>query len=166
MLDPVNAPEISCLLILPQGRERRPYVSYTDRLLDFYNRIVGRIKAELPDKRFTMYAYASYEKPPVKVVPDPSLIVISVAGGDYRSAKDRTSARWPRPSGPARRTSSGCRTNSPPTCGTPSGAIRFPSRPTASVSTTRTFQLRDADGWQNDPQWRGAARLKSFSLSF
>ena len=92
-LDPVNAVKGSRLLILPQGRERREYVAYSDRVLNFYNRIVAKVKREFPDKRFTMYAYASYEAPPVKETPDPSLIIISVAGSYYRTHADRENAR-------------------------------------------------------------------------
>ena len=92
-LDPVNAVKGSRLLILPQGRERREYVAYSDRVLNFYNRIIAKVKREFPEKRFTMYAYASYESPPVKETPDPSLIIISVAGGYYRTQDDRDRAR-------------------------------------------------------------------------
>ena len=92
-LDPVNAAKSYKLLILPQGRERRAYVEYSDRILNFYNRIIAKVKREFPDKRFTMYAYASYAKPPVKETPDPSLIIISVAGGYYRTPADRMAAQ-------------------------------------------------------------------------
>jgi len=91
-LDPVNAKKSKLLLILPQGRERRDYVAYTDRVLDFYNRIIAMIKPSLPDKKLSMYAYASYEAPPVKVRPDPALLILTVAGGSYLTENDRASA--------------------------------------------------------------------------
>lgn len=93
-LDPVNgAPTIVNLYELPQGRESRPYVAYTDRVLDFYNRVAAKVKAELPDKMLSMYAYSLYEAPPVKVRPDPCLIILTVAGGSYQTEANRRSAR-------------------------------------------------------------------------
>ena len=92
-LDPVNAKKSKLLLILPQGRERRDYVAYTDRVLDFYNRILARVKAALPDKKLSMYAYSCYEAPPVKVKPDPALLILSVAGGSYMTQRDRQNVR-------------------------------------------------------------------------
>ena len=93
-LDPVNgAPTTVNLYELPQGRESRPYVAYTDRVLDFYNRVAAKVKAELPDKMLSMYAYSNYEAPPVKVRPDPCLIILTVAGGSYQTEANRESAR-------------------------------------------------------------------------
>ena len=93
-LDPVNASPITLTLYqLPQGRETRPYVAYTDRVLNFYNRVAAKVKAELPDKMLSMYAYSHYEAPPVKERPDPCLIVLTCAGGSYQTEASRESAR-------------------------------------------------------------------------
>ena len=84
-LDPVNAPKIRVLLFTPVRRYVQ-YVSLTDRVLTFANRIAERVTAKYPDKKLTLYAYAEYVNPPVTVKPHPALILLSVSGV-YTSAK-------------------------------------------------------------------------------
>ena len=92
-LDPVNAAPVNLKVFLPQGMEMRPYVAYTDRVLNFYNKVAAKVKAALPDKMLSMYAYSNYEAPPVKERPDPSLIILTVAGGSYQTQANRESAK-------------------------------------------------------------------------
>jgi len=48
--------------------------SMTDRYIWFFNRILEEIKDEFPDKRLGFYAYSIYNRPPVKVKPNPRLV--------------------------------------------------------------------------------------------
>jgi hypothetical protein len=50
------------------------YPSMTDRYIWFFNRILEEIKDEFPNKRLGFYAYSVYNRPPVKVVPNPRLV--------------------------------------------------------------------------------------------
>lgn len=96
-LDPVNAHKASMLVFAPV-RKRVEYVSFADRVLTFSNRIAEGVLKEIPGKQFTLYAYAEYEKPPVKVKPHPSLILFSVAGRytseAYHQKALKTVAAW------------------------------------------------------------------------
>ena len=49
-------------------------VSMTDRYIWFFNQVLQGIEDEFPDKRIGFYAYASYNRPPVKVRPDPRIV--------------------------------------------------------------------------------------------
>jgi hypothetical protein len=48
--------------------------SMTDRYVWFFNQVLGGIRDEFPDKRIGFYAYASYNRPPVKVKPDRKIV--------------------------------------------------------------------------------------------
>lgn len=48
--------------------------SMTDRYVWFFNRVLEGIQDEFPSKRIGFYAYAAYNRPPVKVNPDPRLV--------------------------------------------------------------------------------------------
>lgn len=50
------------------------YMSMTDRYLGFFNGILDAIAAEFPDKKIAFYSYASYNRPPVKVKPNPRIV--------------------------------------------------------------------------------------------
>ena len=50
------------------------YPSMTDRYIWFFNRILEEIKDEFPDKRLGFYAYSVYNRPPVKIIPNPRLV--------------------------------------------------------------------------------------------
>ena len=49
-------------------------VSMTDRYLWFFNQILEGIASEFPDKKIAFYAYASYNRPPVNVKPNPRIV--------------------------------------------------------------------------------------------
>jgi len=48
--------------------------SMTDRYIRFFNQIIEEIKDEFPDKRLGFYAYSVYNRPPLKVIPNPRLV--------------------------------------------------------------------------------------------
>lgn len=48
--------------------------SMTDRYVWFFNNVLEGIRDEFPDRRIGFYAYASYNRPPVKVKPDPRIV--------------------------------------------------------------------------------------------
>jgi len=50
------------------------HVSMTDRYVWFFNQILKGIEDEFPDKKICFYSYASYNRPPVKVKPDPRIV--------------------------------------------------------------------------------------------
>ena len=89
--DPVNAPPLGFTFYYP-SRTVFPYVSRTDRVFDFFNRIAEGVVAEMPEKKICVYAYSSYTLPPVKVKPHPALVILSVAGS-YTSEGAWDSAR-------------------------------------------------------------------------
>lgn len=96
-LDPVNAP-VRKLTVFKPSRKDVPYVEFTDRIVAFSNAIAERVLKVMPDKKFTMYAYSSYVKPPVKVKPHPSLIILTVDGlyvsDASRAAMHKSIASW------------------------------------------------------------------------
>ena len=90
-LDPVNAPAQDLTVFWPE-RHAVPYVSLTDRVLTFMNRVCEEFAKEFPEKNLCMYAYAGYTQPPVKVKPHRNLVILSVAGG-YSNAKGTKNAQ-------------------------------------------------------------------------
>ena len=90
-LDPVNAPPIK-LYFYALLRSRIPYVSLTDRVLEFSNRVAEHVVKECPDRKLTVYVYSDYVNPPVAVKPHPALVLLSVSG-EYASRKQ---ANWAR----------------------------------------------------------------------
>jgi hypothetical protein len=50
------------------------HMSMTDRYLGFFNKILDGIADEFPSKKICFYAYASYNRPPVKVTPNPRIV--------------------------------------------------------------------------------------------
>ncbi|MBS3764374.1 MAG: DUF4838 domain-containing protein, partial [Planctomycetes bacterium] len=50
------------------------HMSMTDRYMWFFNRILEGIKDEFPNKKICFYSYASYNRPPVKVEPNPRIV--------------------------------------------------------------------------------------------
>jgi len=48
--------------------------SMTDRYVWFFNQVLAGIKDEFPDRQIGFYAYAAYNRPPVKVKPDPKIV--------------------------------------------------------------------------------------------
>ena len=78
-LDPVNAAKRGIGVFFPT-RRIVPYVASTDRVLHFMNRVAEKVTKDFPDKYLSIYAYGGYVAPPVKVVPHPRLVILSVAG--------------------------------------------------------------------------------------
>ena len=64
------------------------YVSLTDRVLWFMNRLADGVAERLPGKKLTTYAYSCYTDPPCWVKPSENLVILSVAG-DYVNAYPR-----------------------------------------------------------------------------
>jgi|GEM_PF-1710187 len=75
-LDPVNAYPITMNIRQPGGGTRSiAYVSLTDRVLDFFNRVAEPLVRKFPDKKLTIYIYSLYSSLPVKVRPHPALVL-------------------------------------------------------------------------------------------
>lgn len=96
-LDPVNAAPGQFTVFFPE-RHTVPYVASTDRVFDFMNRVTAEVMEEFPDKYLSCYAYGGYTAPPVKTVPHPRLVILSVAGYytgyDTDDAVERNLAAW------------------------------------------------------------------------
>ncbi|MBR4171592.1 MAG: DUF4838 domain-containing protein [Kiritimatiellae bacterium] len=78
-LDPINAPVIDFSYYNPE-RTTKKYVSLSDRMLWFSNRIAEEFVQECPDKKLKVFAYADYVNPPVRLRPHPALIIFNVEG--------------------------------------------------------------------------------------
>ena len=78
-LDPVNGPAISMTVYKPESLTF-PYVSLTDRVLHFANRVAELVTRELPGRKLCLYAYSSQSTPPVRLKPHPALVMVNVAG--------------------------------------------------------------------------------------
>ncbi|MBQ7189710.1 MAG: DUF4838 domain-containing protein [Kiritimatiellae bacterium] len=84
-LDPVNAPKSRFTVFFPI-RKSIPYVSLTDRVFDYMNRVAAGIAAVKPNLLLSTYAYSTYTMPPVKTAPHPNLLILSVVG-NYSNAR-------------------------------------------------------------------------------
>lgn len=95
-LDPANAPPTSFGTFVP-AEERFSYVSLTDRVLHFSNRVAEFVTEKMPDRRLCLFAYSRYNAPPVKVRPHPALVIVNVAGSlaDASTYRDNLAA-WSR----------------------------------------------------------------------
>lgn len=49
-------------------------ISITDRFLTFANAVAAQVHEVYPDIRFAFYVYHNYMRPPVRVMPDPSIV--------------------------------------------------------------------------------------------
>ena len=78
-LDPANGATVSFRVTEPWHRSFK-YVSFTDRVMTFNNRIAELVTKEIPYAKLTCYVYSNYVDPPLKVTPHPALILLSVAG--------------------------------------------------------------------------------------
>ena len=78
-LDPVNAPKIKFAYYTP-GVVYTNYVSLTDRVITFWNKVAEGVLKECPGKVFKVNAYDNYSHPPVKVKPHPSLVFFNCVG--------------------------------------------------------------------------------------
>ena len=88
--DPKDAPKTALPVFVPR-RGAIAYVSLSDRVLRFSNEVQRRVSAKCPGKRVAMYVYSCYSEPPVAVTPDPSVVLLSVAG-DYATVRGREDA--------------------------------------------------------------------------
>ena len=90
-LDPPNGAKVRFRVTEPWHRSFS-YVSFTDRVMTFNNRIAERVTAVMPEKKLTCYVYSNYVHPPLLVKPHPALVLLSVAGS-YTSERRRGWAR-------------------------------------------------------------------------
>ena len=90
-LDPANAPSTPVYFWKVFNRSF-PYVSFTDRVMTFNNRVAERVAKACRGKMLTCYVYSNYVDPPVAVKPHPSLVLLSVAG-EYADSGQREWAR-------------------------------------------------------------------------
>jgi hypothetical protein len=102
-LDPPEGRPVKLLDNASGPRREYEYVSLTDRMVWFWNRLAERITAEVPDARLAVYAYSCYKAPPVREKLHPSLAV-GFVGGNYASDDARRQARedwdgWSRAAG-------------------------------------------------------------------
>jgi len=88
-LDPVNAPPLELSFRSTIARFKMPYVSLSDRVLEFSNRVAERVSEKIKGKYLSVYAYSCYKTPPVKVKPHPALMFLYVGIG-YTDDKVRS----------------------------------------------------------------------------
>ena len=75
-LDPVNAYPITMNIRQPGGGIKPvAYVSLTDRVLYFFNRVAEQLARKFPDKKLSIYIYSHYSTLPVKVRPHPAMVL-------------------------------------------------------------------------------------------
>ena len=84
-LDPVNAPPAKFRVTEPWHRSF-DYVSFSDRVMTFNNRLCELVTKEVPYAKLTCYLYSNYVDPPLKVKPHPALVLLSDSG-NYVDAK-------------------------------------------------------------------------------
>lgn len=84
-LDPVNAPKAKFRVTEPWHCSI-DYVSFSDRVMTFNNRVAELVTKEIPYAKLTCYLYSNYVDPPVSVKPHPALVLISDSG-NYVDAK-------------------------------------------------------------------------------
>ena len=78
-LDPTNAPLNAIMSYRDANGRLFPYVSMSDRVMHFMNRVAELVTAEMPGKKMTVYAYSYYRDPPVHVKPHPALLILLVS---------------------------------------------------------------------------------------
>jgi hypothetical protein len=91
-LDPPEGRKITLLDCTGKTRREFPYVSLTDRMVWFWNRIAERVAEQYPDAWLGVYAYEAYEAPPLREKPHPNLAVGFVEGS-YAQETTRQQAR-------------------------------------------------------------------------
>lgn len=75
-LDPVNGHPIMLTIRQPGGGSTKiAYVSLTDRVMVFFNRVAEQLVKKFPDKKLSVYIYSAYSTLPVKVAPHPALVI-------------------------------------------------------------------------------------------
>ncbi len=91
-LDPAEGRVITLWDNSSGPRSSFQYVSLTDRMVWFWNRLAERITARYPEAWLTVYAYSAYKAPPLRETLHPNLAV-GFVGMDYRSDAQRQQAR-------------------------------------------------------------------------
>jgi len=94
-LDPPDGPAVSLITRLGGRRIDYPYVSLSDRLMNWYDHVADDVARTYPDKWLAAMAYSAYRDPPLAARIHPNLLVIFVGMGyfdDSALAVDR--ARW------------------------------------------------------------------------
>lgn len=64
-----------CLKLDPPGLTPEGLPQMTDRVVDFANKIARGIRKEFPEKKVGFYSYMNHSLPPVKIKPEPEIIV-------------------------------------------------------------------------------------------
>ncbi len=72
-LDPADAPSITLPIRLGGLKVTLPYVSMTDRMVTYYNRVAEDVQRMRPGTVLGASAYSTYRTPPLSVVPHPQL---------------------------------------------------------------------------------------------
>jgi len=89
-----------CRRLDPKNSPRRANGGYslTDRVLDFSNRIARKVTSVHPGKLLSIYIYSAYQDLPVKVKPDPALILCltaySYTNDEARNRRRTEYAQW------------------------------------------------------------------------
>lgn len=91
-LDPPEGRKITLWDYTGATRRDFQYVSLTDRMVWFWNRLAERIVKEYPDAWLTVYGYSAYEAPPVREKLHPNLAV-GFVGVSYSRDADRQQGR-------------------------------------------------------------------------
>ena len=96
-LDAPNAPKCS-YVYFEDGRHQLEYVSVTDRVLTFMNRVAAGVDAAMPGKGITLYSYNEYSAPPMRVRPYPTIVFFNTSGNysllRTRGDSQRNMAAW------------------------------------------------------------------------
>lgn len=99
-LDPVDAPPIHMLFQIAGIRHYLPYVSLSDRMVTFYNRVAEHVAAVHPQRWVAGYAYGAYRDAPVHAQVHPNVLIAFVGFvylNDHRRARDLENwDRWTR----------------------------------------------------------------------
>jgi len=91
-LDPADGPPITLANYARGFAQRFAYVSLSDRVLWFANRIADGVTQASPDTHLGYYAYSVYNSPPLRTKPHPNLVVFYV-GMSYANEEARTTAQ-------------------------------------------------------------------------
>ena len=91
-LDVPEGRAVSLLDNVSGPRRTFEYVSLTDRMVWFWNRLAERVAVRYPEARLAVYAYSCYKAPPLRERLHPNLVV-GFVGMDYASDAARRQAR-------------------------------------------------------------------------
>lgn len=91
-LDPPEGRKITLTDYTASPPRQFEYVSLTDRMVWFWNRLATRISAARPGTWFVVYAYSAYKAPPIRGKLHPN-IAVAFVGVSYDSDEARNQAR-------------------------------------------------------------------------